>query len=409
MKASMRRVTCRICGGRDLVSVLDLGETPPANAFLRKEQFAEEVTFPLALYFCRTCSLLQLLDVVDPAILFKDYHYLTGASAPLVEYFERYAKDVIVPLVSSPGDLVVDIGGNDGVLLSFLKDRVRVLNIDPAGNLSEQSEARGVPFHRAFFSAKTASEIVAKYGTATVVVANNVFAHIDPIRDVFEGVAQLIGPKGTLIFQVHWAKHLIDEKCFDQIYHEHLCFYSLHAAKYLVEMTGMKVFDVDLVLSQGESLRIYASNETRESHERVKALLDIEKEAGLNWEEMFLQFGRAVERDKEKLRAILLDLIAQNKRIVGYGATAKSSTLLNYCRIGPDILEYITDTTPLKQGLYSPGMHIPIVSPERLLHDTPDYILLLAWNYKASILENEKALRNRGVKFVVPIPDVSIV
>ena len=409
MQDYIHKTTCRVCEGADLVKVLDLGSTPPANAYLKKEDLDKpEKSYPLALYFCRTCSLAQLLDVVNPEILFKDYHFLTGASAPSVEHFKKYAEEVIKPLISSKDDLVIDIGGNDGGLLSFVKDYARVLNVDPADNLAPLSEEKGVPFYPAFFTSQTADDVLKKYGQAKVVVANNVFAHTDPIRDVFKGVAKLIGEDGTFVFEVHWNKHLIEEGAFDQIYHEHLCFYSLHAAKYLVEAAGMKVFDVQIVPMQGQSLRVYASKNKAEKGS-VNEILEIEKSAGLTDEKTFLEFGEKVSTNKEKLRTLLLGLKEQGKRIVGYGAPAKGNTLLNYYGIGPDILDYLTDTTTLKQGLYSPGMHIPIVSPEKLLTDIPDYILLLAWNFKDAILEKEKVLREKGVKFIITVPTVEVI
>ncbi len=408
MQDYVHKTTCRVCDGTDLVKVLDLGSTPPANAYLQeKELVVPEESFPLALYFCRTCSLVQLLDVVSPDILFKDYHFLTGASAPSIEHFSRYSEEVIRPLISSPDDLVIDIGGNDGVLLSFVKEYARILNVDPADNLASLSEERGVPFYSAFFTSQTANDIIAKYGQAKVVVANNVFAHTDPIRDVFKGVAKLIGDVGTFVFEVHWNKHLVEEGAFDQIYHEHLCFYSLHAAKHLVEVAGMKVFDVEIVPMQGKSLRVYVSKNNPEKSS-VNEILSIEKEAGLTDEKTFLVFGKKVSDNRKKLRTLLLNLKAKGKRITGYGAPAKGNTLLNYYGIGPDILDYLTDTTTLKQGLYSPGMHIPIVSPEKLLTDMPNYILLLSWNFKDTILEKEQNLRELGVKFIVTVPEVDI-
>lgn len=409
MQDYIHKTTCRVCEGTDLVKVLDLGATPPAAAFLKKEDLEKpEKTYPLALYFCRTCSLAQLLDVVDPEILFKDYHFLTGASAPSVAHFKKYAKDVILPLVTSKDDLVIDIGGNDGVLLSFVKDRARVLNVDPADNLSSLSEEKGVPFYPAFFSSKTADRLILKYGHAKVVVANNVFAHVDPLRDIFKGVARLIGESGVFIFEVHWAKHLLDEGCFDQIFHEHLCFYSLHAAKYLVEASGMKIFDVEIVPMQGQSLRIFVSKR-RPPSKRVADILEQERARGMTKEAAYHTFAEKVRTNKEKVRTLLKELKAQGKKIVGYGAPAKGSNLLNYYRLGTETLDYLTDTTSLKQGLYSPGMHIPVVHPDRLLSDTPDYIVLLSWNFKDFILATEKPLRERGVKFIVTVPELEII
>jgi len=411
MQEYIHKTSCRVCEGVDLVCVLDLGFTPPANAYLKKEDLEKpEKSFPLALYYCRTCSLAQLLDVVDPKILFKNYHFLTGASSPSIEHFRRYAEEALRPLISSKEELVIDIGGNDGVLLSFVKDDVRVLNVDPADNLAPLSEEKGVPFYPAFFTSQTADEIIAKYGEAKIVVANNVFAHTDPLRDVFKGVAKLIGKNGVFICEVHWQKHLIEEGAFDQIYHEHLCFHSLHSLKYLVEFAGMWVYDVQIVPTQGRSLRIFVTKDRdRIPTQNVERILVEEEESGLIGEAAHRSFTQSIEAEKQKLLGLLRGLKAAGKKIVGYGAPAKGNTLLNYYGIGPDVLDYLTDTTSLKQGLYSPGMHIPIVSPEKLLTDTPDYILLLAWNFKDAILEKEKNLRDRGVKFISIIPRVEII
>jgi len=404
----IHKTACRVCEGTDLVKVLDLGFTPPANAYLKEEDVGKpEKSFPLVLYYCRTCSLAQLLDVVEPEILFKDYHFLTSASFPSVAHFKKYADDAIRPFIASPEDLVIDIGGNDGVLLSFVKEFARVLNVDPADNLAPFSEAKGVPFYSAFFTSQTADDILANHGGAKVVTANNVFAHIDPLRDVFKGVAKLIGEGGTFIFEVHWQKHLLEEGAFDQIYHEHLCFHSLHALQHLATSAGLTIFDVKVVPEQGQSLRVFAGR-NRIPTARVRQLLAEERDAGLTSEAAFHSFAKKVESNKTKLLALLRELKAAGKKITGYGAPAKSTTLLNYYGIGPEILDYLTDTTILKQGLYSPGMHIPIVPPDRLLSDTPDYILLLAWNFKEAILKKERVLRDRGVKFIVAVPEVAV-
>ena len=408
MQDYIHKTTCRVCEGTDLVKVLDLGFTPPANAYLTKDNVGKpEKSFPLVLYYCRTCSLTQLLDVVAPEILFKDYHFLTGASFPSIAHFKKYAEDAVRPIIASPEDLVIDIGGNDGVLLSFVKEFARVLNVDPADNLAPISEAKGVPFYPAFFTSLTANDILAKHGCAKVVTANNVFAHIDPLRDVFKGVAKLIGADGTFIFEVHWQKHLLEAGAFDQIYHEHLCFHSLRDLTHLVASAGMTIFDVKVVPEQGKSLRVFAGR-NRVPGPRVEQILAEEKAAGLTNERAHHSFAKKVESNKTKLLALLGELKAAGKKIAGYGAPAKSNTLLNYCGIGPEIIDYLTDTTVLKQGLYGPGMHIPIVSPDRLLTDTPDYILLLAWNFKEAILKKEQVLRDKGVKFIVAVPEVEI-
>jgi hypothetical protein len=282
------------------------------------------------------------------------------------------------------------------------------LNVDPADNLAPLSEGRGVPFYSAFFTSAVADDIVKKFGKATVVVANNVFAHTDPLRDAFAGVAKLIGQDGTFVFEVHWVKHLLEAGCFDQIYHEHLCFHSLHALRHLMESVGMRIFDVEIVPTQGQSLRVYGAK-NRAPSPAIARILAEEKASGVTQESAYQAFAKKVQANKEKLLALLRDIKAEGKKIVGYGAPAKGNTLLNYYGLGPETLDYLTDITPLKQGLYSPGMHIPIVSPQRLRVDTPDYILLLAWNFKDSILEDEKALRQKGVKFIVTVPEVTAI
>jgi hypothetical protein len=393
----------------DIVEILDLGSTPPANAYLRQQDLDQpEQRFPLVLYFCRTCSLAQLLDVVDPRILFKNYHYVTGASPPSVAHFEAYAHEAVRPFIHSRQDLVIDIGGNDGVLLSYIKDEARVLNVDPADNLAPISEGRGVPFHTAFFTSEVATGLLAAHGPAAVVTANNVFAHTDPIRDVFAGVRKLIGDDGVFIFEVHWAKHLLEQGCFDQIYHEHLCFYSLHALNHLLHAVGLPIFDVEVVPTQGQSLRVYAAR-GRETRPSVAALLAEEQRAGLTTEDRYHQFAKVVQSNRLRVRELLRSLRSDGMTIAGYGAPAKGNTLLNYYGIGPETLEYLADSTPLKEGLYSPGMHIPIVRPERLRDAPTDYVLLLAWNFKDAILEREAELRRRGVRFIVTVPTLEVI
>ncbi|MGH7141428.1 MAG: methyltransferase domain-containing protein [Minisyncoccia bacterium] len=407
MEHCTHNTKCRICGSENLVKVLDLGTMPPANAYLRKEDLGKpEPEYPLALYFCRECSLAQLLDVVSPEILFKNYHFLTGASQPSVEHFCAYAGRIKTFLVKKT-DLVVDIGGNDGVLLSFLKDHARVLNVDPADNLAKLSEEKGIPFHPAFFSFHVAQDIIGKYGHAKVVTANNVFAHVDALRDAFAGVAELIGEHGVFIFEVHWAKHLVETGCFDQIYHEHLCFHSLHALKRLTELSGMQIFDVEIVPMQGQSLRVYAAK-NRAAEPSVDRVLAVEKVAGLTQEDGFQAFAEEVRENKRTLLELLRKLKGEGKKIVGYGAPAKGNTHLNYYGLGPETFDYLTDTTPLKQGLYSPGTHIPIVSPEQLYAATPDYALVLAWNFVDTILKKEQPLREKGMKFILTIPALQV-
>ena len=408
MSGYFRRTTCRACEGNKLTEILDLGVMPPANAYVYPENIKkQESKYPLTIHFCLDCYLLQVLDVVSPELLFKNYHYTTGSSEPMRHHFHDYAEKAVRQYISGPSDLVIDIGGNDGLLLEYVKPHARILNIDPADNLEGMSRDKDIPFYPAFFSSKTADDIVAAYGAASVVTANNVFAHIDPIRDVFEGAGRLIGDDGVFICEVHWVKHLLDEACFDQIYHEHLCFYSLHALQALIRTSGMTVFDVEIVPTQGQSLRVFAAK-NKKAGESIGQILEIERAAGLLNVEKYLSFARSVEQNKREAIELIDNLKSRGKRIVGYGAPAKGNTLLNYYGLDTHSIDYLIDSTPAKQGLYSPGALIPIFPPSELSRRPPDFILLLAWNYKEAILRKEASLLERGVKFFVTAPKVSI-
>jgi len=409
MKNYITRDSCRICGSKDLVLILDLGETPLANGFLSKTELdKKEEKFPLAVYFCKECSLVQLFDVVDPKILFGKYHFMTSASKPSVDHFAKFGKELADRFVKSKNDLVIDIGGNDGTLLGNLKDFCRVLNIEPAGNIAEISNKNGISTINYFFSSDLAKKVLDEYGKAAVISANNIIAHTDKVKDVFAGANLLLKDGGVFVFEAHWVKNLIGEGGFDQVYHEHLCYYSLHALKRLIESSGLFINDVKSVPMQGESLRVYAGK-TKGSSPAVDEFLKKEKEAGITNVETYLDFSSKVANNAKKVKELLVSLKSQGKKIIGYGAAAKGNTLLNYFGIGADLLDYIVDTTPIKQGLYSPGSHVPVVHPEKIKEQTPDYIFILAWNYADAIIEKERSLKEKGVKFIIPVPNVRII
>ena len=403
------RKTCRICGSNNLKKFLDLGTTPLANSFVSKENLdKKDREFPLSVYFCQNCSLVQVPNVVSPKILFSNYYFITASSSPLIDHFRNYGKEILHKFIKSSSDLAIDIGGNDGTLLNELKNNCRVLNIEPANNIAEISEKKGIKTINNFFSKELVANILKYNGSAKVITANNIIAHTDTVKELFEGVRELLSPNGVFIFETHWVANLIKEGCFDQVYHEHLCFHSLRALTYLVEGVGLNIFDVKSVPVQGESLRVYVSK-NRKIQPSVRKFLKKEKKAGLNSFKIFSNFSKKIRENKEKTLMLLASLKAKNKKIVGYGAPAKGSTLLNFYGIDKKIIDYIIDTTSIKQGLFMPGVHIPIYPPEKLYESKPDYILLLAWNYADSILKKEKDLRNLGIKFIIPIPKVKIV
>lgn len=402
------RNKCHICNNADFTEILNLGEMPPANSFLNKSEFKNEDRFPLAVQLCKNCMSLQLCHLVSPKLLFKHYHYATGASKPLVEHFYKLADEIATNYVDSKNDLVIEIGSNDGVLLSRIRDKSRILGIDPAENIAQIAKKSRIPTKVGFFSFKFSQKIKKEKGKAKVIVANNVMAHIDDLRDIFLGVKNLLSSDGKFIFEVHWVGNLLTDGGFDQIYHEHIYYHSLHGLSHLLESVGMYINDAQLVPIHGQSLRVYAGKEKTRLESVVK-ILEKEKEMGLLETNTYENFASRVFKLKESLMSLLKRLKSDDKKIVGYGAPAKGNTLINFFGIDDQLLDYITDTTPSKQGSYTPGSHIPVLPPEKLENDQPDYVLLLSWNYASAILEKEKNLRDKGVKFIIPVPEVKII
>jgi hypothetical protein len=399
------REHCGMCKGTDVTMVLSLGAMPLANAFLKKEDLKKpEKKYPLDVYFCRGCASVQLMDIVDPAEVFINYEYLTSASKPLSDHFVKMAGDLCYRFQVAKNELVIEIGGNDGMLLEAIKNKCVTLNIDPAKGACKLALQKGVESLTQFFDLDLAAAVLVQYGPAKLVIANNVLAHIDNICDAVRGVKILIGDKGVFVFEVHWLGNLVGTGGFDQIYHEHIYYHSLTALKMLIESLGLCIFDVELVPIHGESMRVFVRKNGTPTPE-VQQLLDREHDLGLDNEETFAAFSDKIFRNKKVLVELIRMLRRERNTIVGYGAPAKGNTLLNYYGLK---LDYIIDTTPGKQGLYTPGTHIEVSPPERLLKEVPDYVLLLAWNYAQDILLKEQRLIERGVRFITPVPVVQI-
>jgi len=403
--------TCRICKIQDLTKFLILGPQPLANRFLKKTQLSElEPFYPLDVYFCHKCNLVQLVDIVDKEELFRDYIYFSSGMPVLSEHFRLYAEDVIKKFLNSLDQFVVEIGSNDGILLKFFKDSgFKVLGIEPAENIIPIAQSLGVETLNDFFSEKLAEEIVKKYGRAKVIMANNVVAHINDHHDLVKGVYKLLDDKGIFIFEAPYLIDMFENLTYDTIYHEHLSYLAITPLSYLFRQFGMEIFDVKLFSVQGQSIRVFVSKKGEYPVEpSVQKLIRKEKTLSLDKVESYFYLAKRIESSKNKLRQLLKNLKIQGKKIAAYGAPAKGNTLLNYCKIGPDILDYATDSLWSKQGLYTPGMHIPVVVPEIIQKDPPDYMLLLAWNYADTILEKEKNYRDRGGKFIFPISEIKI-
>ena len=396
---------CRICSSKNLKMVLDLGEQPPANSFIDQNQLnSTEFKFPLRLFWCSDCFLVQLLDIVDKEYLFKNYFYMTSASKPIVDHFKKYAQDVYKEFLEGKNDqFVVEIGSNDGSLLSeFKKLGTSILGIEPATNLSNLANQSSITTKNTFFSSQLSKEII-KSHHASVVVANNVIAHVEDLHDLMEGIQILIGNDGIFIFEVPYLVDLIKKLEFDTIYHEHLSYFSILPLLKLVKQFGLEIFDIRKQSVHGGTLRIFVSQKDNYPiNNSVNVFLNEEHKLGLDKIEFYHKFSTNVEELKKNLLKLLTQLKKENKSLLGYGAPAKGNVLLNYCGIDTNFLDYIVDTTPLKQGKYTPGMHIPIIPPKNLKNT--DVALLLAWNYESEILLKEKIFRENGGKFLIPLP-----
>ena len=410
---------CRICGSDKLTMFLDLGQHAPANSFPKsKDEFATEKKYPLAAYFCHDCNLAQLLDVVDKDELYRDYVYFTSGIVSLLissglskdNHFYKYAEDIMERFMDSD-DLIVEVASNDGVVLKVFKDHgYRVLGVDPAINIAEVANQGGIETLSEYFTPDLAEKIFDKYGKAKVIMANNVVAHIDDHQGLAKAISNLLAPDGVFVFEAPYLMDMFDNLSFDTIYHEHLSFLSIRPLARLFDKYGLEFFDIQIQPVQGKSLRGFIGRKgAHPVNPIVEKLIEEEKSRGLDKLETYLELARRVEKQKQKLLKTLKDLKAQGKKIAGYGASAKGNTMLNYCRIGQELLDYVLDDLPLKQNKFTPGMHIPTVDRAYVSSHRPDYYLLLAWNYAENVLNKEKDFQEQGGKFIIPVEGVKIV
>jgi SAM-dependent methyltransferase len=407
-----RRKTCRLCGGARLTLVLELAPTPPANAFVSREELNKpQPCFPLDVFFCEDCAHAQLLDIVDPAVLFENYVYVSGTSPSFVAHFESYAKSVLDQFKPAPGSLVVDIGSNDGTLLRFFqKAGMKVLGIDPAKNIAEQATRSGIETMTGFFNPQIAKDIRTKYGPASVITANNVFAHIDNLEGVVEGIKTLLAPDGVFVFEVSYLVDVFEKTLFDTIYHEHLDYHSVKPLVPFFKRLGMELIEAQRVSSHGGSLRGIAQLKggPHKVGASVAQAITAEEKLGLHKAETFRQFGENINSLKTALGKLLRELKASGKKIAGFGAPAKATTLMYHFGIGPDLIDFIAEDSPLKQNLFSPGSHIPVLPRAAIYEQKPDYVLILAWNFAEPIIKSLRPYIDAGGHLIVPIPKLEI-
>ena len=389
-----------------MVPVIDLGRQPLANGFLSKKQLGRrEEHFPLKVYFCRDCFLSQLTHVVPPEKLFREYVYLAAKMPTASEHWRSYAEEVTRDFADSKTDLVVEIGSNDGALLAEIGRRgVRILGVDPARKIAFAAKARGVPTLAEFWSEKLARKIAKKYGFAKVIIGNNVIAHIDDQHDLFRGIKEVLSSEGVFVFEAPYMADMFDNLAFDSIYHEHLSFFTLRPIIKLAERYDFEVFKVKILPIQGSSIRIYVCRKgARKVDVSVGNIVREEKRRRFDRLDTYRKLSRRIVRRRDELVKIITSLRAKGRSLAAYGAPARGTVLLNYLGIDRRTFLYATEELSTKVGLFTPGVHLPVIDVREARKNPPDYFLLLSWNYRDKILKKERNFLKGGGHFVVPI------
>jgi SAM-dependent methyltransferase len=409
----MTAAVCRLCRAELTETFVDLGMSPLCESYLRADQLdARESFYPLHVRICASCLLVQLPAYVPGEEIFSDYAYFSSYSTSWVAHAKRYADTMIDQLGLGPDSLVTEVASNDGYLLQHFAARgIPVLGVEPAANIAKVAREKGIRTESRFLGAQTGAELAAQYGRADLVAGNNVYAHVPDLVGFTAGLAALVKPGGLVTLEFPHLARLIERRQYDTIYHEHYQYLSLLTAQRALATSDLTVVDVEELATHGGSLRVYARHAAAagEPSANVKALLDAEAEAGLHTLDGHRGFAEAVFTIKRDLLGFLLSARAEGKRVVGYGAPGKGNTLLNHCGIRSDLLQYTVDRSPHKQGMFLPGTHIPIHSPDRIAADRPDYILVLPWNLRTEISAQLAYVRDWGGRLVFPIPALELV
>lgn len=409
----MTALKCRFCANPLTVSFADLGMSPLSNAYIKPGQETRmEPFYPLHAYVCERCFLVQLGEFESPEAIFSDYAYFSSFSDSWLEHCERYTEAMIQRFGLKPQSRVIELASNDGYLLQYFNRRgIQVLGIEPAANVARVAQEKGVNTLVRFFGMQTAEELAAQGIQADLLTANNVLAHVPDLRDFVAGIGKVLKPAGVFTIEFPHLLQLVRENQFDTIYHEHFSYFSFQTIERVFAAFDLTLFDVEQISTHGGSLRVYGRHEANADlpiSQRVAGLRLLESEFGLDRLETYQAFNDQIKKTKRQFLKFLIEAREQGKTIVGYGAPAKGNTLLNYCGVGPDLLDYTVDRNPYKQGCRLPGTRIPVCHPDKLKETRPDYVLLLPWNLRQEVMEQHGYIREWGGRFVVPIPEVRI-
>jgi SAM-dependent methyltransferase len=408
----MSQTLCRFCGAPVEAVFVDLGMSPLANSYLPPERAnGMEPFYPLRALVCGNCFLVQLEEFETPERIFSDYAYFSSYSSSWLDHSRRYAEQMVARLGLDGGSHVVEIASNDGYLLQFFHDRqIPVLGIEPAANVAKVALQKGIPTLVEFFGRETASSLAGD-SAADLLLGNNVLAHVPDLNDFVAGMKILLKPGGVITMEFPHLMRLIDDNQWDTIYHEHFSYFSFLTVTRVFEAHGLRLFDVEELPTHGGSLRIYGchtDDSAKTESEAATELRERERAAGYDHLETYLSYGRRVEADKRQILGFLIDLKQKGQRVIGYGAPAKGNTLLNYCGVGRDFIDYTCDLNPHKQGHFLPGSHIPIRSPETIREDKPDVVLILPWNLKDEIVQQLSFIREWGGRFAARTPELTL-
>lgn len=412
-EAGMKQSLCRSCGAAIEHTFVDLGMSPLANSYVKPEQRNRmEPFYPLHVYVCAKCWLVQLEQFTSPHDIFSDYAYFSSFSDSWLAHAKAYVEMIAARFNLNSCSKVVEIASNDGYLLqNFVARKIPVLGVEPAGNVAEVAKGKGINTKVAFFGEKTALDLKSEGWTADLIIGNNVLAHVPDLNDFVKGLKILLKPTGAVTMEFPHLLRLMDQNQFDTIYHEHFSYFSFLAVEQVFARHDLALFDVEELPTHGGSLRIYGRHSedgSKPTTDRARELKAREVAGGFNRLSHYLTFGPQVEATKRKLLSFLIEARQEGKTIAGYGAPAKGNTLLNYCGVRTDLVAYTVDRSPHKQGHYLPGVRIPIYSPDQIKLTRPNYVLILPWNLRDEIMEQMAFVREWGGKFVVPIPEVKV-